>query len=146
MDAYGRVLALNRPCALLNPGVDALSPEQLVDAAVGPGPVRTAVLNFAGAAHAYAERLERRARASADPRLRALADRAHKHIADIPRPRHDASDPTLTIKLEVGDGTTLSMLAAVVRFEHASDVTLAELWVELLFPADEPTRRWFETG
>jgi hypothetical protein len=96
-------------------------------------------------AHAYAERLERRARASADSRLRALADRAHKHIADIPRPLHEASDPTLTVKLEVGDGTTLSMLAAVVRFDHASDITLAELWIELLFPADGPTRRWFET-
>jgi hypothetical protein len=29
--------------------------------------------------------------------------------------------------------------------EHACDITLAELWIELLFPADEPTRHWFET-
>lgn len=146
MDPYGRVLALNRPCALLNPGIDALSPEELVDAAVGPGPARTAIVNFAEVAHGYVERLQRRARVSADPRLRALADRARRHVADIPRPRHDTSGPTLTIQLRVGDGTTLSMLAAIVRFEHASDITLAELWIELLFPADEPTRRWFQTA
>jgi transcriptional regulator with XRE-family HTH domain len=146
MDAYGRVLALNRPCALLNPGIDSLSPEELVDAAVGPGPTRTAIVNFAEVAHGYVERLQRRARASADPRLRALAHRAHRHVADIPRPRHDASNPTLTIQLRVDDSTTLSLLATIVRFEHASDITLAELWIELLFPADEPTRRWFENA
>jgi transcriptional regulator with XRE-family HTH domain len=145
MDAYGRVLALNRPCARLNPGIDTLSPEELVDAAVGPGPPRDTVVNFAAVAHAYADRLERRAWASTDLRLRALADRAHQHIANVPRPRHDANDPTLTIKLRVDQDTTLSLLAAVVRFEHPSDITLAELWIELLFPADEPTRRWFET-
>jgi transcriptional regulator with XRE-family HTH domain len=144
MDAHGRVLALNRACALLNPGIDALSPEELVDAAVGPGPVRDAVVNFAEVAHAYADRLERRAQESADSRIRALADRAHHHLTDIPHPHREASGPTLTIKLRVSEDTTLSMLAAIVRFEHASDITLAELWIELLFPADEPTLRWFE--
>lgn len=144
MDAHGRVLALNRPFARLNPGIDALSPEELVDSAVGPGPSRDTVVNFAEVAHAYADRLERRARTSTDPRLRALADRAHQLIAGIPRPRHDSSDPTLTIRLRVDQHTILSLLAAVVRFEHASDITLAELWIELLFPADEPTRQWFE--
>jgi hypothetical protein len=39
---------------------------------------------------------------------------------------------------------TLSLVSAIVRFEHAADITPAERWNELLFPADEPTRRWFE--
>jgi transcriptional regulator with XRE-family HTH domain len=144
MDPCGRVLALNRPCALLNPGIEALTPEALVDAAVGPGPVRDAIVNFPEVAHAYTDRLERRARAGTDPKLRALADRAHRHVADIPRPRHDATNATLRIQLRVDDRTTLSMLAAIVRFEHATDITVAELWVELLFPTDDDTRRWFE--
>jgi hypothetical protein len=52
MDPYGRVVALNGQCALLNPGIEALTPEALVDAAVGPGPARNAIVNFAGVAHA----------------------------------------------------------------------------------------------
>jgi hypothetical protein len=145
MDPYGRVLALNRPCALLNPGIEALTPEELVDATVGPGPARQTILNFAEVAHAYSDRLERRARASTDPRLRALADRAHGHLVGVPRPRHDRTNPTLTVKLCVDEHTTLSLLAAVVRFEHATDITVAELWIELLFPADGDTQQWFET-
>jgi hypothetical protein len=94
---------------------------------VGPGPARDAIVNFAEVAHAYTDRLERRARAGTDPMLRALADRAHQHVADILRPRHDATNPTLRIQLRIDEQTTLSMLAAVVRFEHATDITVAEL-------------------
>jgi hypothetical protein len=36
----------------------------------------------------------------------------------------------------------LTLFTTVVRFEHAVDITLAELTVELLFPADEATRHW----
>jgi hypothetical protein len=49
------------------------------------------------------------------------------------------------IRLRAAEGGTLSMFAAVVRFEHASDITLAELWIELLFPADDTTRHWFHS-
>jgi transcriptional regulator with XRE-family HTH domain len=146
MDPYGRVFALNGPCAMLNPGIEALTPEELVDAAVGPGPARNAIVNFAEVAHAYTDRLERRARARSDPKLRALAGRAQRHVADIPRPAQNVASPTLTIELRIDQHTTLSMLAAVVRFEHARDVTVAEVWVELLFPGDDDTRRWFETA
>jgi hypothetical protein len=31
MDRYGRVVAMNAACARLNPGIDGLSPEELVD-------------------------------------------------------------------------------------------------------------------
>jgi hypothetical protein len=51
----------------------------------------------------------------------------------------------LRIQLRIDEQTTLSLVAAVVRFEHATDITVAELWIELLFPVDDDTRHWFET-
>ena len=70
---------------------------------------------------------------SGDPRLRAL-------LADHPAPRHHAPpDIVLTVRFRVGDDV-LSFLTTTTVFGTPRDVTVAELAIEALYPADAATR------
>ena len=70
---------------------------------------------------------------SGDPRLRAL-------LADHPAPRHHAPpDIVLTVRFRVGDDV-LSFLTTTTVFGTPRDVSVAELAIEALYPADAATR------
>lgn len=70
---------------------------------------------------------------SADPRLAAL-------LADFPAPAaHTPPDIVLTVRLRVGDDE-LSFLTTTTVFGTPRDVTVAELAIEALYPADDRTR------
>ena len=43
-------------------------------------------------------------------------------------------------------GITLSLLSMVAQFGGVEYLDVAAPTVELMFAADEPTRRWFERG
>ena len=71
--------------------------------------------------------------ASGDPRLAAL-------LADFPPPpAHTPPDIVLTVRLRVGDDV-LSFLTTTTVFGTPRDVTVAELAIEALYPADAHTR------
>lgn len=55
--------------------------------------------------------------------------------ADQPLP------PMVNVDLRLGD-TCLSLFSTIAQFGTAEDLTLAELRIELFFPADEPTRQF----
>ncbi|MGI9596610.1 MAG: hypothetical protein ACR2QK_10645 [Acidimicrobiales bacterium] len=44
------------------------------------------------------------------------------------------------------DGQTLSTFTTFLRFDYARYVGRSELAVELIFPADDETRAWFEAA
>ena len=68
-----------------------------------------------------------------DARLAAL-------LADFPVPRpHPTPGIVLTLRLRAGD-TVLSFLTTTTVFGTAGDVTVAELAIEALYPADAATR------
>jgi transcriptional regulator with XRE-family HTH domain len=70
---------------------------------------------------------------SGDPRLAAL-------LADFPPPpAHTPLDIVLTVRLRVGDDV-LSFLTTTTVFGTPRDVTVAELAIEALYPADPHTR------
>ena len=70
---------------------------------------------------------------SGDPRLAAL-------LADFPvRRPHPTPDIVLTLRLRSGDDV-LSFLTTTTVFGTPGDVTVAELAIEALYPADAATR------
>ncbi len=53
-------------------------------------------------------------------------------------------NPLVTVELTIGD-QSFSMLSSIAQFGAADDFALADLKVELYFPADEPTRELFHS-
>jgi transcriptional regulator with XRE-family HTH domain len=54
-------------------------------------------------------------------------------------------DPMLALELRVGD-ERIRLFSTFATFGTPQDVTLQELRIDMSFPADEPTRRWFESA
>jgi len=122
--------------ALLAPPINAM---RLMLHPEGMGP---RILNFvAWRAHSLSV-LRQQIEARADPRLQAL----HAEIAAYPVPPgtgdtagfEDSERLATPMRVATRFGT-LSFLSTVTVFGTASDITLAELALEMLFPADDQT-------
>jgi transcriptional regulator with XRE-family HTH domain len=88
---------------------------------------------------ALCEALERDVVATGDPDLAADLDALRALCAAHPAPRGAGTPgPVLCPRLRVGD-QVLRTLTTICRFGNAVDVTLDELRVELIFPADPAT-------
>ena len=140
IDAPGRVRLANAGYRRLFPGAEDLSPEEIIDrfyAEAGPA----SILNWPEVGWTEADRRRRDADRLGSEHLRRLADRAEAHLRDVPRP--DPAPPLdvvpiMTVCWKAGD-SLLSTFSAVLRFDSARDITMSELRVELIFPADETT-------
>ena len=98
-----------------------------------------ALENRAEVGHGLADALERDALATGDPDLMRDLDALRALLAGTPRPADlPAGAPVICPRLRWG-GQTLRTMTTVCRFGTAADVTVDELRVELVFPADEPT-------
>lgn len=142
VDRYGAVHRTNDAFERLMPGLAGLSPEMLVDNLFGPGPFRQSVVNFGDVAALWLERQRHEATRTGDPRLEALIDRAERLIGPLPRREFSEDEPVVCSLLRIGD-EVLAMYTVVVRFDTAADVTLNELRVELLHPANAAAERYF---
>lgn len=78
-----------------------------------------------------------------DERLQALYQNAQTEVARLDEPSApNPTSPAITTRLRFND-QTLVLTGMVARFNSPLDVTVAELKVELMFPADEATRSFF---
>lgn len=139
-----RFIAANRAAERLFPGMCAMSPTELVDLWFGPGPLRSVVENWADVARAGVAALRREARASSDPRLTELAERAEAHARALP-PKTTQAHPELPVicPILVLGGRRVRTISTVLRFDSAVDLTAADLRVELMFPADAESAAFF---
>ena len=142
IDGLGCVRRTNAAFERFWPGAKGLTPEQAIDAFFGPGPGRDVVENWAELAWRYIDIRRSEANRSGDPRLLALAERAEAHLEDVPRPTTREAAPIVCPRFRFGD-TLVRTFSTVMRFEHPNDVTLGELKVELIFPADETAAQYF---
>jgi transcriptional regulator with XRE-family HTH domain len=144
IDRYWNVVDSNRAGKLflgLGPGGDTPNAVELL---LAPGGWREMLENFAEVAWGLAYRLRREAaEAGSDPELETLVRRAEAWLERVPRPVPDASDAIVCPRVRVGD-QVLSTISTIARFGTARDVTIDELRVELMFPADDVTAAFFE--
>lgn len=140
----GRVLLANDAHRRLFPGAEDMTAEQHVDHFFRDR-AKLDFLNWPEVAWAQADRLRAEATRSCNAEVEGLADRACDHLADVPRPALDPSGAAvLHARVRVNDDV-LTTFSTVMRFETARDVTLSDVRVELIYPADETTRSLLQT-
>lgn len=149
MDRHWNVVLANRAAqgmlALLPPAL-AAEPINLLRASLHPDGFAGHTLNFAEWAQHLLHELERARAATDDPALTALAEEiaAYPNVAAL-RAAAPAQRPgyaeSLLIHCVLTDeqGGQLSMFTTQATFGSPRDVTLAELMVELFYPADAAT-------
>lgn len=142
VDRYGAVRRANAAFERLSPGLVGLEPEELVDRFFGPGPWRDALVNWTDAAAVWLARQRREIHRTADPRLEALVARAERLIGPASCVTQDDGLPMVCSRIRAGE-EVLELFTVLVRFDTASDVTLSELRIELIYPANDAAERFF---
>lgn len=139
-----RFLSSNHAAESLFPGLCGMSPEAIVDLWFGAGPFRSLVENWQDVVWAGVASLRREVSRTLDQSLLALLRRAESHLREVPSPAPDAllDWPLVSPRLRIGEHR-IRTIATVMRFDAAVELTTDELRVELMFPADEPSDRYF---
>lgn len=136
VDRYGAVRKANSAFERISPGLVGLEPEELVDHLFGPGSWRDSIVNWPEVAGAWMARQELEVERTGDERLVALLARARNWIG-VSNIRPGSGDsPMICSRMKLGDDV-LELFTAVVRFDMARDVTLSELRIELIYPANK---------
>ncbi len=119
-------------------------PINLVDAILGPGPIRRMIDNFSAVGWVFLRRMRSEAvNSGPDERLQELLERAEAYMKDVPV---DVESPGAELAIcahfRIGDQVikTVSMEA---RFGTAREVTLDELRVGLVFPRGDEAEAFF---
>lgn len=122
------------------PGPDGAAPGaapvNLLDLALGPLAER--LLNLPEVAHALVRQL--RAEAAAEPGLRERLALVEGVVAGLPAPEGPRFPASLVTRY-AGRGGPIALLSMFTTFGTPHSVTLASLRAELMFPADDATRR-----
>jgi hypothetical protein len=79
-----------------------------------------------------------------DAELAELVDECERFVPPTDRNASVGDDVVLPMRLRVGD-EHLTFMSTITTFGAARDVTLSELSIETLYPADDDTRRFVET-
>lgn len=139
-----RFISSNRAAEALFPGMCSMPPEAIVELWFGPGPFRDLVENWPDVVWAGVAALRREAVRASDPALTELLHRAETHARAVPAPERDARPelPVICPRLNI-DGRRVRTISTVMRFDTAIEVTASELRVELMFPADDESERFF---
>lgn len=144
-DPAGNILMANRSFHLHAPGVAEKSPEDRLKAFLDPdGPARKTMENWAEAARHIVALQQRELERTNSPRIAHQISLAQALLADVPETLgKGTAEAVFTPRVRIG-AHVLSTFTTVVRFETASDITLGELRIELVFPADDWSRKFFE--
>lgn len=106
-----------------------------------------AVVNWEETAFLALQRLRAEiAHLGGEARLEALAAAlaGHRRLAGGRTAHLDADRAVIPTVFRI-DGERLSMFSTIAQFGSVQDVAASEFRVEMMFPADEPTRRHFES-
>jgi len=114
-----------------------------VEAFLAPGGMREVIENFAEVAGMYLQRLQAEVAEASNERSLQLLARAKELLADVDLDTNAGDGLVICPRLRLGD-EVVSTATMVARFGASREVTLDELRVELIFPADEAARAFFE--
>lgn len=147
IDRGWNLIAANDPATHLLTGL----PETLrkptlnvLRATLHPAGLAPRIANLSEWRHHVLGRLRSDYAATGDPALAKL----HDELSAIPVARRTSHNSPVArvavpLLLEAGEGRILSLLSTTTVFGTANDVTLSELTLETLFPADLETRKFF---
>jgi transcriptional regulator with XRE-family HTH domain len=140
-DRHWTMLMANRALSPLLAGVDPAllaPPVNLVRVALSPAGMAPRIANL-GEWHAeLMHRLRRQVQLTGDPVLGALLEEAAGYPAPPPEAGFAANPVAVTLRLRTAAGE-LALLTTTTVFGNPTEIALAELAVEMFFPADEAT-------
>jgi transcriptional regulator with XRE-family HTH domain len=145
VDRRWDLVSANRAAmAILSEGVaaDLLTPPvNTLRICLHPDGLAGRIVNLAEYSAHLLDHLRRQAAASGDPALGALHDelRTYPGVCAEEAPIVPAAQLFVPLTLRAGDGRELSFFNTLATFGTALDITVAELTIESLFPADEAT-------
>lgn len=155
VDQAHNIQRINRPLGLLLgflTGMDAAAlmsrgPINAIEIMLRPDGLRSMVENWEEIAVWSVRRLRAEATLEGADGEAAKLLRRVLMLPDVPeavRAAHDNPDlpPTLSVRLKK-DGTRLALFSMIATIGTPLDVSLQNLRLELLYPADEVTARWF---
>lgn len=149
VDRQWNVLLANEAAGAFLVGVPAelLNPVNVFRLCLHPDGVAARTVNFDDWAAYLLRQLRRSLQLTGDPELAALEAEvlAYPNLAHLleghPAETSSWDDPPLLVPFQVvdGEGGVLSFFTTLTTFGTPLDITLAELAVELFFPADDAT-------
>lgn len=142
LNRWWDVVDANEAARRLFPGTTE-RPQNAVEAFLAPGGMREIIENFAEVAGMYLRRLQAEVAEASDERSLQLLARAKHLLADVDLGTDTSDGLVICPRLRLGDHV-VSTATMVARFGATREVTLDELRVELIFPADEAARTFFE--
>jgi transcriptional regulator with XRE-family HTH domain len=142
LNRWWDVVDANAAARRLFPGATEGS-QNAVEAFLAPGGMRDVIENFADVAGMYLRRLQSEVAAASDERSLQLLARAESLLAGVDLRTEMGDELVICPRLRLG-GEVVSTATMVARFGATREVTLDELRVELIFPADEAARTFFE--
>ena len=132
----------NAPAFALVDGVDPAllgPPLNVYRVTLHPDGLRSRIMNFDEYAAHMLARLQHQVSVSADDDLAALLEEVRGYVGNIPATAHvPSAQVLLPMRLRVGEHV-LSMMSTISVFGTPVDITLAELALEMFFPADAET-------
>lgn len=139
LDRHWRILRLNAPAARLFGLFGIVEGDAMLEKMLNNAALLEAIENLPELALHLAARLRTEsAHLGGDTVLADYADKLDRLTAGETRP--DGPLPAFVpTRIRLGD-TSLSFLSTIAQFGTAEDIALAEIRVELMFPADEVTR------
>lgn len=140
MDGLWRLVALNGPATQIFAGIGLGTGDSLLDAICDPEGAARAIENWAEVGYHTMVRL--RTESAAAGGLVPL-DAAARHLARDPAIaawQAPAELPVIIPTIYAVPGLRLALFSTYATFGSAEDVALRDMKIELMFPADEPTR------
>ena len=139
LDRHWAVVAANRCGLMLLGGVGMAVGDSLLDALTRVEDMRAAIVNWPEVAHNTVTRLRTEsAHLGGDPVLDRAADTLARECAELPH--GNGPLPAVVPATYRAGGMELSLFSTIAQFGSAEDIALADLKIELMFPADEATR------
>jgi len=146
VDRHWSIVMANQCGMSLLGGVGLDIGDSLLDAITNSPALRDAVDNWSDLAHHMSVRLRTEStHLGGDAILDAAADKLAEEAGTKPESADTALEAVVPTRYRVGD-MVLSFFSTVAQFGSAEDIALADLKIELMFPADEVTRQALMAG
>lgn len=138
VDRHWHLVMANAPAQRLLAGTGIGVGDSMLDAILSSQTLRDAIVNWPDVVRHMHLRLRTESVHLGGDKI---LDAAAKKLADQMAPQPDDGElPAVVPTLYRAGNLTLSFMSTIAQFGTAEDIALADLKIELMFPADEPTR------
>lgn len=141
VDRHWHLVKTNACGNALLANVGIATGDSMLEALVSSPRLRDVIVNWPDVAHHIYRRLRTEsAHFGGDAVLDAAANTLFKELQAMAVPAGGELPPVVPTLYRAGD-RTLAFISTIAQFGTAEDIALADLKIELLFPADETTRK-----